>query len=77
MRNALLFLLLFLHDASPVISDQDSGTKNHAKASESFTEDLLLRPLADGNVLAHFSMSMTWPVSRRREDGGAHYSIFP
>jgi len=44
---------------------------------ETFTEELLIRPLPDGNIMSHASMAMTWPVSRRGKDGGGHYYLFP
>jgi hypothetical protein len=70
-------LLFCIDNAVSSLSGKDVDNEFGSATPESFNEDLLLRPLPDGNVLAHFSMSLTWPVSRRREDGGGHYNIFP
>lgn len=71
--------LLFLTSLClvPVGSDDVGSTSRWGAHKESFTEELLVRPLPDGNVMSHVSMRTTWPASRRGKDGGAHYSLFP
>ena len=44
----------------------------HVPTQETFEEDLLLRPLPDGNILTHFSLRTTWAAHSAQ-----HYGMFP
>mgnify|MGYP003707003335 CR=1 FL=1 len=53
-------------------------------ATETFSEDMLVRPLPDGNVLTHLNFRLTWPypappscVAGGGESDCAHFNIFP
>ena len=48
-----------------------AGT-THVLTQEAFEEDLLLRPLPDGNILTHFSLRTTWAAHSAQ-----HYGMFP
>ncbi|KAK4440481.1 GPI transamidase component PIG-T [Sesamum alatum] len=63
----LLFLLLF--SAYESIASEDI-----VQVSEEFTEALLLRPLPDRKVLAHFHFQSTAPPTRTY---GRHHHLFP
>ncbi|KAK6141866.1 hypothetical protein DH2020_024390 [Rehmannia glutinosa] len=64
----LLFLVLF--SASESIAEEDKVEK----LNEEFTEALLLRPLPDRKVLAHFHFQSSAPPTRTY---GRHHYIFP
>ena len=60
--------------------------RSSARGTETFEEALLLRPLADGQVLAHFSFTTRWKVPETAVSarGGAeddallaHFGMFP
>lgn len=47
-------------------------SSGHALQAERFEEDLLVRPLPDGNVMTHLTMRTTWT-----RGGSQHYGMFP
>ncbi|KAL2239218.1 UNVERIFIED_CONTAM: GPI transamidase component PIG-T [Sesamum indicum] len=64
----LCFFLLFS------ASESLSSCQDIVRVSEEFTEALLLRPLPDRKVLAHFHFQSTAPPSRTY---GRHHHLFP
>ncbi|KAL0459917.1 UNVERIFIED_CONTAM: GPI transamidase component PIG-T [Sesamum latifolium] len=64
----LLFLVLFS------ASESIASCEDVVEVSEEFTEALLLRPLPDRKVLAHFHFQSTAPPSRTY---GRHHHLFP
>ncbi|KAL0436168.1 UNVERIFIED_CONTAM: GPI transamidase component PIG-T [Sesamum radiatum] len=64
----LLFLVLFS------ASESIASCEDVVEVSEEFTEALLLRPLPDRKVLAHFHFQSTAPASRTY---GRHHHLFP
>lgn len=65
LRSILLFILLFKSFGSIIIAEQ---------SEEEFSEALLLRPLPDRKVLAHFHFESKIPPTRTH---GPHHSLFP
>ncbi|KAJ6797137.1 GPI transamidase component PIG-T [Iris pallida] len=68
---SLLLLLLIIplhHRAIPVLAGSEGG------GGEEFIEELLLRPLPDRKLLAHFHFQSTAPPSA---DNGRHHHLFP
>ncbi|KAL0417473.1 UNVERIFIED_CONTAM: GPI transamidase component PIG-T [Sesamum radiatum] len=68
--KSILLLFLVLFSASETIA----SCEDVVQVSEEFTEALLLRPLPDRKVLAHFHFQSTAPPSRTY---GRHHHLFP
>lgn len=66
LRSILLFLLLFKSFGSIIAEEEDQ--------IEQFSEALLLRPLPDRKVLAHFHFESKVPPTRTH---GSHHHLFP
>ncbi|KAJ2847213.1 Subunit of the glycosylphosphatidylinositol transamidase complex-like protein, partial [Coemansia erecta] len=58
------------------VSGMNSPT-SAAVSGESFTEDLLLKPLADGKVLLHFEFAFQRRQSQSNNGTQHHYHLFP
>lgn len=71
MHRALCWLLLLLQQSQLVIVAAASSSH-----SESFTEDLLVKPLPDGRVLLHFEFDIHRPL-RAANETIRHYHLFP
>ncbi len=74
----LILALCFSHIAAV------KGPEGGGSRAESFTEDMMIRPLPDGNVMYHFLMQTSWPLPQGWEQGrgdrargGQHFQIFP
>ncbi|KAJ6809996.1 GPI transamidase component PIG-T [Iris pallida] len=67
--SLLLLIIPLHHRAIPVLAGSDGGG-----GEEEFTEELLLRPLPDRKLLAHFHFQSTAPPSA---DNSRHHHLFP
>ncbi|KAL0369407.1 UNVERIFIED_CONTAM: GPI transamidase component PIG-T [Sesamum angustifolium] len=68
-KSIFLFFLVLFSASETIASCEDV-----VQVSEEFTEALLLRPLPDRKVLAHFHFQSTAPPSRTY---GRHHHLFP
>ncbi|XP_074268489.1 uncharacterized protein LOC141591895 [Silene latifolia] len=71
----IYFLLFFLFFIFPAILSANNEQQQHQQREE-FNEELLLKPLPDRKVLAHFNFESTVNISSSF-NGGSHLHLFP
>jgi Gpi16 subunit, GPI transamidase component len=73
--RSLLVFLYFFHLACLInCSPGFNGIHTASVSKEEFSEELLLKPLPDRKVLAHFRFTSTSPPS---VSNGRHHHLFP